>query len=141
MGLVAALLLSCAVFPSTRIGPGGRFDWHCALAVLIWVGVYLGWQATCALAVLTAAMQFAVGLGRRIRRRSPRLGWNGCLAIGALVWIVGWKSIVERFPYVGQQADIWTLLAALGTTAVFSGMTWKMAGRRLNAIERPAFNP
>jgi len=101
-GMVVAGLLAGAALPLMRRGPEGRFDRLSRLAVLVWIGLYLGWQATCSLALLTAATQLAAGLAGRLRRTSPRLGWNGCLAIWTLVWIVAWKQIVEWFPFVGE---------------------------------------
>jgi leader peptidase (prepilin peptidase)/N-methyltransferase len=128
-GLVVALLLACTEFSTTGRGPKGRFDWYRAMSVLVWVGLYLGWQATSALAVLAAATQFAVGVVERIRHKSRQFGWNGCLAMWTILWVVAWKQIVAWCPFVGEQAGVSTLIVSLGATAALSWMTSKLSGR------------
>jgi leader peptidase (prepilin peptidase)/N-methyltransferase len=128
-GVAIAALLAAAALPSTRRGASGRFGGRSILAVFVCIGLFLGWQAACAVAVLSAASQLAVGLVGRIRVRPSRLGWIGCLAPWSFVWIVAWKTIVCCCPYVGQEANGWTLLVAAAATAVLSGVTWTFAGR------------
>ncbi|HVC97204.1 MAG TPA: prepilin peptidase [Pirellulales bacterium] len=137
-GLAVALILACAAFPfpSTAFSKAGRgpergFDGHCELAVLVWIGLYLGWQAASALAVLAVATQFAVGAVGRLRRSSRRPGWNGCLATWTLLWIVFWKQIVAWCPFVGEQAGGSTLFVSLGATAAL-GLAWKFEHGRLD---------
>lgn len=138
-GLAVALLLACAAFPSKALsstalsttgrGPVGRFDWRSAMSVLVWIGLYLGWQATSALAVLAAATQFAGVVVERIRHKSRQFGWNGCFAMWTILWLVAWKQIVGWFPFVGEQASGSTFFVSFGATAALSWMTWKLAGR------------
>jgi leader peptidase (prepilin peptidase)/N-methyltransferase len=131
-GLVVALLLASTAISTAGRGAEGRFDWRSAISVLVWIGLYLGWQATCALAVLAAATQFAVGVVEGIRHQSPQLGWNSCLAMWTILWVVAWKQIVEWCPFVGEQAGGSTLIVSLGATAALSALAWKFADGRLD---------
>jgi leader peptidase (prepilin peptidase)/N-methyltransferase len=132
-GTAIAALLAFAAHPWATRKRDRRVDWRSMLAALIWIGLFLGWQATCAVATLSASTRFAIVLAGRIRGKAPRIGLIGCLALWSFVWIVGWKPIVSRCPFVGEEANVWTLLVAAAVTAVLSAMTWKVVGNRTPA--------
>ena len=57
------------------------------------VGLVLGWQAACALALWTAAL----GLPMKALSRRP-LPWTAWLALGAMAWIIAWGWLVPISP-------------------------------------------
>ncbi len=65
------------------------------------VGLFLGWQATVVLTLVTAAIYGALLIVGRWLPAVRRLGPAGWLALGTLAWILAWRSLVERFPGLG----------------------------------------
>lgn len=65
------------------------------------VGLFLGWQAVCVLAVAALAIQLLMlTLGRVLpgARRIPPTAW---LALAALGWVLAWAAVVERWRVLG----------------------------------------
>ena len=62
------------------------------------VGLFLGWQAVCVIAVPTIAIQLLLPSLRPLlpgTRRIPPTVW---LATAALVWVLAWATLVDRWP-------------------------------------------
>jgi prepilin signal peptidase PulO-like enzyme (type II secretory pathway) len=119
--LATSLFLGCALIAGPfPFKADGRRERRSRLTVLTWVGLFLGWQATGVLATLATVTRFAVVLAAHYRGVPPRLGWIGCLSAWSLSYIVLWKLIVTRWPFLGDEAALATLLAAAATTAAFS---------------------
>jgi leader peptidase (prepilin peptidase)/N-methyltransferase len=66
-------------------------------AGIICVGLMLGWQAACVLAVWTAAVGLLVQAATRRRPELRRLPWTAWLALGTLDWILAWGWLARTF--------------------------------------------
>lgn len=87
-GLSAALILFCLARPAAARGPSGPSGRMNTAAVLAWVGVYLGWQAVCWLAALTAVLFLAGLLVGRHWPAARSVGLPGWLALTTSLWIL-----------------------------------------------------
>ncbi len=84
------------------------------------VGLFLGWQAVCALAGLAAALDLVTTIVARVVPRLARLPWTGHLTFATVGYIVGWGWVVEHVTGFGPQATIATFGLAALTVVVLS---------------------
>jgi len=62
---------------------------------LLCVGVFLGWQAACALAVVTASFALLASALRKRRKKAEPRPFTIWLYTATLGWILAWSSIVD----------------------------------------------
>jgi leader peptidase (prepilin peptidase)/N-methyltransferase len=94
-----------------------RRDLTLALAC---VGAFLGWQAASGVAVIAAAIRLLATLVARSLPGVGRIGYVGCVFLTTLVWIVAWKAIAQRLPWMGAEASLTTWLAAIASVVILS---------------------
>ena len=135
VGLLFGALIGVASWPAASHLARSRSGHLDAVAMLGAVGLFLGWQAAAGIGVVAAGAwavrQIVYCLGLK-----PRVPWQAYPAIVALVWILGWRWIVDastirsdrfgHFQLFAGDAPLWLGVAALAITFALS-----MAARRL----------
>ncbi|MHB0957010.1 MAG: prepilin peptidase [Pirellulaceae bacterium] len=106
LGGLSGLVMGCFVWPQQgrRAGrwPGdGSELYACALC-----GIYLGWQATVAVALLATSGYLVATLVTRIAPRWRTGPWCGFLTIAVLVYILQWRRAVELWPLLGRGGSL-----------------------------------
>lgn len=141
VGLALGIVLGVASWPASSHLTRARSGHVDAAAMLGCVGLFLGWQAVCGVAVLAAAAwavrQVVYCLGAK-----PRAPWQAYPAGAALVWILGWRKIVDEIEFDGREvfgteAPYWLAAAALVVTFVLALAARKLAetaGRHSHAV-------
>jgi leader peptidase (prepilin peptidase)/N-methyltransferase len=141
VGLALGVLLGIASWPASSHLARARSGHVDAAAMLGCVGLFLGWQAVCGIAVLAAAAwavrQVIYCLGSK-----PRAPWQAYPAGATLVWILGWRKIVDEIEFAGREvfgteAPYWLAAAAVGITFALSLAARKLAetaGRHSHAV-------
>lgn len=81
-------------------------------------GLFLGWQAVCAVACLACVGHLATRMVTRGTTRAGRIPWTAHLTLGCLGLIVMWRPIIENAPWLGNQASI----ATFGLAACVVGL-------------------
>ena len=86
-------------------------------------GLFLGWQAVCAVACYAGAAHLATHVITRGATRASRIPWTAHLALGIMMLIVLWRLIVESAPWLGNQASIATFGLAACAVALLGYLT------------------
>lgn len=81
-------------------------------------GLFLGWQAACALAVMAALIDLLTGAATHLLPRFQRVPWTGHLAIVTVVYLVAWRVLVGNVPWLGLNSTI----AVFGVSALVVGV-------------------
>lgn len=127
IGLASGAVLGLAVWSTALIarrhGALFRAKARDFAIVLAWIGTFLGWQAASALAVAATVTRFFLLLVSRVFPALGRVGPVGCVALWTIAWIVAWRLIVERLPWLGAGANIGTWLVALAGVALLAPIT------------------
>lgn len=113
LGVASGAIMGLASWPVRR-------DFAVILAC---VGAFLGWQAAAGLAVVSAASRLLTAIAAHIIPVVGRIGLSGSLVPATLAWIVAWKQIVQRLPWLGVEAGMTTWLAAVACVAVLAFAT------------------
>lgn len=96
--VVASVLIGCLLGYFVALfewGERGWTRWNYLAGGLL-VGGYLGWQATVAIALGSWLVQIHVKM--LFRKASPRIfSWVFYLVLGVLIWILNWKTIIDRY--------------------------------------------
>jgi uncharacterized protein (TIGR00730 family) len=86
-------------------------------------GLFLGWQAACAIACYAAAAHLATRMIARGATRASRIPWTAHLAFGVMLLIIMWRPIVEMAPWLGNHASLATFGLAAGVVSLLSYLT------------------
>ena len=96
-GLLFGLALAVPATIAPWLSKTGRWN---GMVGLVWVGVFLGWQAAAVLACAAATTYLGVSALLFRRPALARVSWSGGLAILTLIWILAWQSLA-RLPFLG----------------------------------------
>jgi leader peptidase (prepilin peptidase)/N-methyltransferase len=124
VGLVMGLLAS----PATQHSPSGKTGVRTALFALVSVGLFLGWHAAAALAVI-ATFLFAALVIYRPAPQGRRFPFAGLVALAALAWILAWRRLVAFDARLGSEDASW-LLAGAGTIVLLLALAANWVARR-----------
>ncbi|MDP6717392.1 MAG: prepilin peptidase, partial [Pirellulaceae bacterium] len=86
-------------------------------------GLFLGWQAVCAVACYAGAAHLATRMITRGATRAGRIPWTAHMALGIMLLIILWRPIVERAPWLGNQASIATFGLTVCVVALLGYLT------------------
>jgi len=86
-------------------------------------GLFLGWQAVCAIACYAGAAHLATRMIVRGTTRASRIPWTAHLTMGIMMLIVLWRPIVEKAPWLGNHASVATFALAACVVAVLGYLT------------------
>ena len=89
-GLVAGGVLGYLAYRIQGIKSPGGMTWG-----LLCVGVFLGWQAVCALAILMLLLALIAKMIRKIRNAPGNVPFSVWLYTATFGWILAWSQIVE----------------------------------------------
>ncbi len=95
----------------------------CELPAVMSVGLFLGWQAACALACYAAAAHLLTAIVTQGTAWARRIPWLAHLTCGCLLLILLWRPLVERAPWLGEGATIATFGLAAGVVAACTYLT------------------
>ncbi len=119
IGGLSGLVMGCCVWPcrARRAGPwpgDGTELLACALC-----GIYLGWQAAVAVALLAASGHLIATLMTLVYPRWGTGPWCGYLTVAALLYIVQWRNALELCPALGPGGSLGPVcILALATYGV-----------------------
>lgn len=129
-GMIVGLVMGCLASPVTGEGPSGEPGRESAFDVLMWSGLFLGWQAAAAIA---AAASVAFSLATMYKpgwQRLRNVPFAGCMLVATALWIVNWKEIVERVPRLGLTANHLTLAVSGGIVVVVCSVAKALCAKR-----------
>jgi uncharacterized protein (TIGR00730 family) len=86
-------------------------------------GLFLGWQAVCAIACYASVAHLGTRMITRGATRASRIPWTAHLAFGSVLLIVLWRPIVEMAPWLGNHASLATFGLAAGVVSLLSYLT------------------
>ena len=118
-GGLAGLVMGCCVWPhrGRHAGPwpgDGTELYACALC-----GIYLGWQAAVAVALLAASGYLVATIVTLVRPRWRTGPWCGYVTFAALLYIVQWRDASELCPWLGPGGRLGAVsILALATYGV-----------------------
>ena len=92
-----------------------------ASLALVWTGLILGWQAVGALSLGTTSLKAVSSIAARVWPSAARVGWIGCLAPLALIWIAGWRRMAVLLTFNGTTAELGAFAASL---SIVAGLSW-----------------
>lgn len=131
VGLALGAVLGIASWPASSHLARARSGHVDAAAMLGCVGLFLGWQAVSGVAMLAAAAwavrQIVYCLGSK-----PRAPWQAYPAGAALVWILGWRKLVDEIEFNGREvfgteAPYWLAGASVAVTFALALAARKLA--------------
>jgi leader peptidase (prepilin peptidase) / N-methyltransferase len=135
-GLSVGVLAGLLIWPAVPEGRAPRDRQIDALFELGMIGTFLGWQATCGIAIVTLGLLWISQLLALSWPAAGRLTWTAWLAGTTFVWICFWSTIVRVMPCWGKAAD--------GTVLICAGLVLAVASPVMRLLMRksePALAP
>jgi prepilin signal peptidase PulO-like enzyme (type II secretory pathway) len=124
LGVAGGAIIGLAMWP---FGRSRRVPWRDFSIALAWIGAFLGLQTASALAVVATASRLLVALVGHLVPVVRPVGVVGCLALCTMIWIVVWKPMVDRLPWLGADATPKTFVMAVVGVALLALMTARIA--------------
>ncbi|MBC8352115.1 MAG: prepilin peptidase [Planctomycetes bacterium] len=90
-------------------------------------GLFLGWQAVCALVAAAAVLDFVFVAVARVGSRGSRIPWTGHLAAASFLYLLTWGGLVTHCTWIGTNADIRTFGVAAAISIVFGTLSARLA--------------
>lgn len=81
-------------------------------------GLFLGWQAACALAAAAAVVDLLAAAASHVLPKLRRIPWTGHLVGLLVLYLIAWQWLVERLPWLGIESTI----AIFGASALAVGV-------------------
>jgi leader peptidase (prepilin peptidase) / N-methyltransferase len=132
IGAWAGLVIGCLMSPLAGASPSGRKGKATCLWAMLWLGLYLGWQATVWIAIVATAVFAAMVIYRPAARSLARVPLVGCLLAVALAWLLAWHGLAQYDARFGYAADPMVLLFGGVTVTLLSLGAWQVVRRRPN---------
>jgi uncharacterized protein (TIGR00730 family) len=87
---------------------------------VVLVGLFLGWQAVCALVAMATISDLLTLIATRMCRSTKQLPWTGHLATMSLIYLLSWGWLVDAFPWFGDEVMITTygITVAVGAVGI-----------------------
>jgi uncharacterized protein (TIGR00730 family) len=87
---------------------------------VVLVGLFLGWQAVCALVAMATISDLLTLIAIRMCRSTKQLPWTGHLATMSLIYLLSWGWLVDAFPWFGDEVMITTygITVAVGAVGI-----------------------
>lgn len=87
---------------------------------VVLVGLFLGWQAVCALVAMATISDLLTLIATRMARSTKQLPWTGHLATMSLIYLLSWGWLVDAFPWFGDEVMITTygITVAVGAVGI-----------------------
>lgn len=120
LGVAGGAIIGLATWP---FGRAWRSSWRDFAISLAWIGAFLGLQTALALAVVAAASRLFVALVGRLVPVVRGVGVVGCLAPCTTIWIVVWKPMIDRLPWLGADTTPKSLVIAVVGVALLTLIT------------------
>lgn len=133
MGLTLGLLAT----PLTERCRSGASSAITALLVLIWTGIYLGWQAIAWCGLITTAAVAAAVVFVPAVPAARKLPFAGALLATVLVWIVCWRMLAGLDPRLGAGAGPAVVAVCGGGTLLAAVVASLFVRQRAGAAEEP----
>jgi uncharacterized protein (TIGR00730 family) len=125
IGLVVGLSLGLLV---ANLGKSNRRRLVFAeVPAVVLAGLFLGWQAVCALVAIACVSDLLLTIAARASSRLSRVPWTGQLAAATFLFLLFWGWLVEHIPGLGVDANIATYGLAAATVIVFGSLTSRLA--------------
>jgi len=125
IGLVVGLSLGLLV--ATLGKPNRRRLIPAEVPTAALTGLFLGWQAVCALVAIASMSDLLVTIVARAGSRLSRIPWTGHLAAVTFLFLLFWGRLVGHFPWLGDDANITTYAVAAATSIVFGTLATRRA--------------
>lgn len=87
-------------------------------------GTQLGWQAAAVIAAVTGILLVSIAMFRAGLPRLAALPNTAVLFAVTVAWLFLWQWVLERWPWLGFDADYHLLMAAGIVTVVSSTVVW-----------------
>lgn len=121
VGLSVAVLLS-------QLGRSDRRRFITAeVPAVALAGLYLGWQAVCALVVIASISDLAMTALSRASAGRSRIPWTGSFAVATFLFLLFWGSVVTSVPALGIHGSIMTFVLAAAVSALFTASATHLA--------------
>lgn len=87
---------------------------------VVLVGLFLGWQAVCALVAMATISDLLTLIATRMCRSTKQFPWTGHLATMSLIYLLSWGWLVDAFPWFGDEVMITTygITVAVGAVGI-----------------------
>ena len=118
-GLIVGLSLGLLV---ASLGKGSRRRLIAAeVPAVALVGLFLGWQAVCALVAVASISDLFCTIGTRLSGRGTRVPWTAHLAALSFLYLLCWGWMVEHFSWLSATAGI-SSYAIAASVSIVAGM-------------------
>jgi uncharacterized protein (TIGR00730 family) len=94
---------------------------------VVLAGLFLGWQAVCALVAMASLSDLLFTIAARTGSRLSRIPWTGHLAAATFLFLLTWGWLVRHFPWLGIDANIATYGFAAAASVVLCTLATRIA--------------